>query len=160
MEGQRDEKPGKGWQGPSHQVMLGDVLPCEFLGPKRAKQKGAYLRSFREPRWGIREEVLFRCLEGGRFRICLLTVKMALLRTTFMLTHRGCRTLATGRREQTPASHLTLSPWLSSPACGAGSKKQRALEPGCLVLAPLAPVQCLPAPVASCPIARHRHAAS
>lgn len=38
-----------------------------------------------------------------------------------------------------------ISPWLSS-LRGAGSEKQRSLESGCLDLAPLAPVQCLPAP--------------
>lgn len=47
---------------------------------------------------------MFRCLEGGRLGICLLAVKTALLRTTFILTHRGCKSPATRKKEQTPSS--------------------------------------------------------
>lgn len=38
---------------------------------------------------------------------------------------------------------MPSSPPGSLPLRGAGSEKQRSLEPGCLDLAPLAPVQCL-----------------
>lgn len=58
--------------------------PGEFLGPKKAKQKRIYLRSFEEPRLGIWKEIMFRYLKGGVFGIFPLAVKMVLLRSMFI----------------------------------------------------------------------------
>ena len=85
VEGQRDERPGKGWQGPSHQAVAEDGFSQsrEFLGHKRVKHKRAYLRSFGELRWSIWEGVIFRCLEGARFGICPVAVITAPLEDHF-----------------------------------------------------------------------------
>lgn len=79
-------------------------LPGEFFGPKRAKQKRVYLRPFGEPRWGAGEEVICRCWGGDVPSGC----KNGPLKTR----------IAKRRREQMPASCLTLSLWPRSPACG------------------------------------------
>ena len=54
-----------------------------------------------------------------------------------MLTHRGSRTLATGKGTEAITPALLTGP--HSPAYTAGSEKQRALESSCLALAPPAP---------------------
>lgn len=49
----------------------------------------------------------FQMSRRGWFMTCPLAGKIVLLRTTSMPTHRGPRTPATGRKEQTPASSRT-----------------------------------------------------
>ena len=59
-----------------------------------------------------------------------------------MPTHRGSRTLATGKG--TEAITPTLLTWPHSPALKAGSEKQRALESSCLALALLPQLRVCP----------------